>query len=266
MRVRPPAVADRFYPADPDRLRVQVLGYLAAAAHSDVATRPKALIVPHAGFLFSGPVAGSGYACLVPWAEQTIRVVVLGTCHTPGISSLVTTSADAFQTSLGAVPVDRACVAASLEHACVQLDDDASDRDHAIEVQLPFLQIVFDAFSIVPFLVGHVDPELVADVLETLWDGDDTLILVSSDLSHHLSYEDARRLDQATAGAIENLDPAALSPRSACGRLAIASLLHASRRHRLHCRTLDLRSSADTAGPRERVVGYGAWAFFPGRS
>jgi AmmeMemoRadiSam system protein B len=267
MRVRPPAVAGRFYPANPGLLESRVMDLLAAARPPDLPARPQALIVPHAGYTFSGPIAASGYAWLAPCADRIERVVILGTCHTPGVDSLVTSSAEVFQTPLGDVPVDRPAVKAALEQPGVEVDDPAQDRDHSIEVQLPFLQIVVDReFAIVPFLVGHVGPEVVADLLDALWGGDETLVLVSSDLSHHLSYEEAREMDRGTADAIERLDAEALGPRSACGRTAIAGLLHAARRHGLHCRTLDLRSSADTAGPRDRVVGYGAWAFFSTRN
>lgn len=260
MRLRLPAVAGRFYPADPIQLRDHVLQFLAAAS-AVVPGRPKALIVPHAGYVYSGPVAASGYACVVPWSDKVKRVVLLGTCHTPGVNGLATTSGTEFLTPLGCVPVDRVAVEESLRFPQVQLDDGAQDRDHALEVQLPFLQVVLDSFAIVPFLVGRADAETVNEVLETLWNGDRTLIVVSSDLSHHHPYEEARRLDQATAEAIEQLDGAALGPKSACGRNAIAGLLYTARKLGLTCRTVDLRSSGDTAGPRQRVVGYGSWVF-----
>jgi len=262
MRVRPPAVAGRFYPEEPDRLREQVVQLLAAASGA-VPGRPKALIVPHAGYAYSGPVAASGHAWMVPWSDQVERVILLGTCHTPGVSGLAATSDEEFQTPLGRVPIDRAAVEESLRFRQVHLDDEAHDRDHALEVQLPFLQVVLSSFTIVPFLVGRADAEMVHEILEPLWDGERTLIVVSSDLSHQHPYEEARRLDQATAEAIEQLDGKALGPRSACGRNAIAGLLLAARQHGLNCRTVDLRSSGDTAGPRQRVVGYGAWVFLP---
>ena len=191
MKVRPPAVAGRFYPADPNQLRDQVVQFLAAASVA-VPGRPKALIVPHAGYVFSGPVAASGYAWMVPWSDQIERVVLLGTCHTPGVSGLASTSAEEFLTPLGRVPVDRAAVEESLRFTQVHLDDEAHDRDHALEVQLPFLQVVLDSFAIVPFLVGRADAETVAEILEPLWDGDRTLIVVSSDLSHQHPYEEAQ--------------------------------------------------------------------------
>jgi AmmeMemoRadiSam system protein B len=192
-------------------------------------------------------------------------VVLLGTCHTPGIESLATTGCEDFDTPLGSVPVDRAAIEAALRLPRVLVHEEAQLRDHALEVQLPFLQVVLGSFAIAPFLVGRVDPPAVAEVLETLWDGDSTFFVVSSDLSHYRSYDEARRLDRETATAIEGLDAAALGPGSACGRLAIAGLLEAARRHGLGCRTVDLRSSGDTAGPRERVVGYGAFVFTPER-
>ena len=260
MRFRPPAVAGRFYPADPNQLRDQVEQFLAAVSVT-VPRRPKALIVPHAGYLYSGPVAASGYAWLAPWSGQIDRVILLGTCHSPGVSGLAASSAEAFQTPLGPVPVDRAAVEASLRFPQVQLDDEAQDRDHALEVQLPFLQVVLGSITIIPFLVGSAEAGAVAEVLQPLWDGERTVIIVSSDLSHQHPYEEARRLDQATTRAIERLDGASLGPRSACGRNAIAGLLHAARQHSLHCQTVDLRSSGDTAGPRQHVVGYGAWVF-----
>jgi AmmeMemoRadiSam system protein B len=241
-----------------------VVDDLALADPPSESTRPKALIVPHAGYVFSGPVAASGYTWLAPWSQEIKRVVLLGTCHTPGILYLAASSADAFLTPMGSVPVDRAAVTAALDFPQVQLNDEAQDRDHALEVQLPFLQLVLESFALIPFLVGHVDAAEVAQVLEVVWASDDTVIVVSSDLSHHLLYADARIADEATARAIENLDASALGPRSACGRTGIAGLLHAARRRGWRCRTLDLRSSGDTAGPRDRVVGYGSWVFLPG--
>jgi len=220
--------------------------------------------VPHAGYVFSGPVAASGYAWLTSHAESIDRVVLLGTCHTPGIDGLATAFVDAFQTPLGSVPVDRVAVEYALRLPQVQIDEQAHDRDHALEVQLPFLQVVLSSFTIVPFLVGRAAAASVAEVLEgPLWDAERTLFVVSSDLTHHLPYEESRRLDAATARAIERLAEDSLGPRSACGRNAIAGLLHAARHHTLTCRTVDLRSSGDTAGPRDRVVGYGAWVFLP---
>jgi AmmeMemoRadiSam system protein B len=174
---------------------------------------------------------------------------------------LATSSDDAFATPLGDVPVDRHAVAQSLVYPQVHVHDGAQHRDHALEVQLPFLQVVLDTFMIVPFLVGRADEDDVAEVLESLWDGDRGVIVVSSDLSHYYPYEEARLLDRGTARAIENFESDALGPKSACGRNAIAGLLHAARHEGLCPRTVDLRSSGDVAGRRDRVVGYGAFVF-----
>jgi MEMO1 family protein len=265
VKIRLPAVAGRFYPSDPEALRQQVQRLLADAP-SPRGSQPKGLIVPHAGYVYSGSIAATGYAWLFPWAETIEQVILLGTCHSPGIKGLAATSADAFLTPLGQVPVDRPSVLTALCYPQVQLNDAASNRDHAIEVQLPFLQLVLESFAIVPFLVGQADKDAVADVLDALWDGDRTIIVVSSDLTHHLPLEEARLRDRATADAIERLDGAALGPRSACGRSAIAGLLTAAGRHGLACRTVDLRTSGDTAGPRQSVVGYGSWVFLRGNT
>jgi AmmeMemoRadiSam system protein B len=186
---------------------------------------------------------------------------LLGTCHTPARHGLVATSANAFETPLGRVPVDMAAVEASLGLNQVGIDQEAHDRDHALEVQLPFLQVILSSFRIVPFLVGRADAESVAGLLSAVAGDGRTLIVVSSDLSHYHSLEEARRLDAATAQAIEHLDSAKLAPRSACGRNAIAGLICAARGRALTCRTVDLRTSGDTAAGSDRVVGYGAWVF-----
>ena len=198
MRLRFPAVAGRFYPAEPNLLHDQI-GQFLAAVSIDEPRRPKALIVPHAGYVYSGPVAASGYAWLAPWRDQIDRVILLGTCHTPGVIGLAATSAGAFLTPLGRVPIDRAAVEESLRFSQVQFNDEAQDRDHALEVQLPFLQVVLGSVSIIPFLVGNADAGTVAEVLDPLWNGDRTVIVVSSDLSHQHPYEEARRLDEAAA-------------------------------------------------------------------
>jgi MEMO1 family protein len=260
VKMRLPVVAGRFYPADSGALREQVQRLLSDAP-SPPGNQPKGLIVPHAGYIYSGPIAATAYAWLFPWAEWIDRVVLLGTCHTPGVKGLAATSADAFLTPLGQVPVDCPSVLAAMDYPQVQLNDAASNCDHAIEVQLPFLQLVLESFAIVPFLVGQADKDAVAGVLDALWDGDRTIIVISSDLTHHLPLEEARLRDRVTADAIERLDGAALGPRSACGRNAIAGLLTAAQRHGLSSRTVDLRTSGDTAGPRQSVVGYGAWVF-----
>ena len=190
MRLRFPAVAGRFYPSDPSLLHDQIDQFLAAVSVA-APRRPKALIVPHAGYVFSGPVAASGYAWLAPWRGKIDRVILLGTCHTPEVSGLAATSAGAFLTPLGRVLVDRAAVEESRRFSQVQLNDKAHERDHALEVQIPFLQVVLGSVTIIPFLVGNADAGSVAEVLAPLWDGGQTVIIVSSDLSHQHAYEEA---------------------------------------------------------------------------
>lgn len=261
--IRPPAVAGTFYPAGPQRLRALVRSLLAAAPPpGPEAARPKALIVPHAGYVYSGPIAASGYARLAPGRTEVRRVVLLGTAHS-AVAGLASSGAEGFATPLGVVPLDLEVRDRLRDLLQVHEDDPAHRRDHALEVQLPFLQETLADFAIVPLLVGRAAPEHVAEVLDRLWGGPETLVVVSSDLSHYHDHATACRLDSETARAIEDLAPDRIGPASACGHRAIAGLLTAARRHRLNAATLDLRTSGDTAGPRDRVVGYGAFAFTP---
>lgn len=239
------------YLADGRRLR--------ADAHAPV--RPKALVVPHAGYVYSGSVAGSAYAAIEPWAHEIRRVVLIGPSHRVAFEGLATSSADAWETPLGNVPLDLEGCAALLSLAQVQMRDVAHVAEHSLEVQLPFLQVLLSDFVLLPIVAGEAPPTAMAEVLETVWGGEDTLVLVSSDLSHDADYESARTLDRAATRAIESLRAEDLGVESACGRIPLRGLLVAARQHRLQPRTLDLRSSGDTAGPRDRVVGYGAYAF-----
>jgi AmmeMemoRadiSam system protein B len=261
MNIRRPAVAGLFYPDDPEALRRLVRGLLDRAPRRAIGP-PKALIAPHAGYAFSGPIAASAYAALeAPGRHPIRRVVILGTAHSR-VEGLATSRADAFATPLGVVPLDRAAIASIEAHPEVAADDAAHAGDHAIEVQLPFLQQTLGAFALVPVLVGRASDEGVAEVVDRLWGGPETLVVVSTDLSHYHAYDAAKALDRAAAEAIERMRPEALRPEQACGRRAVAGLLRAARRHGLQAACLDLRSSGDTAGPRDRVVGYGAFALF----
>jgi hypothetical protein len=259
-------VAGAFYPADPTELKTAVSGYLAAAAAQDRAeiahpTAPKAIIAPHAGYVYSGPIAASVYAHIAQLRARVERVVLMGPSHRVPLRGLGASSADAFATPLGDVPVDREAIERVLHLPQVQVLDAAHAREHSLEVQLPFLQTVLDRFDLVPFAVGDASAEEVAEVLEALWGGPETLIVVSSDLSHYYDYDTARRLDRETTQAIEELRPEGLGRESACGRIPTRGLLVAARRHGLSARTLDLRNSGDTAGSRDEVVGYGAYVF-----
>jgi len=262
--IRPPAVAGRFYPADPDRLEADIRRYLNDAdAPEDCEDYPlvKAVIAPHAGYPYSGPIAASAYVQLACSDIPVKRFVLLGPAHFVPVRGIAVSSADAFDTPLGRVPVDEDGRTAALSLPGVTIDDDAHAPEHCLEVELPFLQELFLDFTIVPMLVGEATSEEVAAVLEALWGGPETRIVVSSDLSHYHDYATARRLDAETAAAVVALQPDSLREDSACGRAAIAGLLIAARRRGLTAQAVDLRSSGDTGGPRDRVVGYGAFIF-----
>lgn len=257
-QIREPAVAGHFYPANPAALGAAVNALL-KQGQAQPASPPKALIVPHAGYVYSGPVAASAYAQLKPHRDRYRRVVLLGPCHRMAIRGLAVSDAAAFRTPLGDVPVDRDAIDA-LAHPAVQHEEAPHLFEHSLEVQLPFLQSVLAGFSLVPLAVGEVDADTVAAVLDLLWGGSDTLVVVSSDLSHYLPYESACRRDRATCTAIERMNAADICADDACGAAPVRGLLLAARRRGLQVRTLDLRNSGDTAGGRDQVVGYGAWA------
>src|SRR5271157_2688654 len=257
---RPPAVAGHFYPDDPGELR-RLVGALLANAPPATGPAPKALIAPHAGYVFSGPIAASAYAQLAPARDIVKRIILLGPAHRVGFSGLATVSVAAFATPLGPVPVDAPALAQAESFPQVSVLDSAHAREHALEVQLPFLQAVLHDFALAPFLAGNAEPEEISQVLEALWGGPETRIVVSSDLSHYQPPAIARRQDRATATAIEALAPDDIGEDDACGRGPIRGLLRAARHRGLTARTLDLRNSGDTGGPRHEVVGYGAFAF-----
>ncbi len=263
--VQTPAVAGLFYSADPQQLDAEVRGFLAEGrkrGRVERLQRPKAIIVPHAGYVFSGAIAGSAFAAIAEQAAQIKRVLILGPPHRMPVRGLATTGVSAFETPLGRVPIDEETVERLLaNHPQIKRVDQAFDNEHCIEVQLPFLQVLLERFSIIPLLVGSVDAQQVAEVLEPFWDQDDSLILISSDLSHFLDYATAQNLDARTSEAILGLDPDRIGPEQACGRHAIAGLLQLAKAQHGEARLLDLRSSGDTAGPRDRVVGYGAYEF-----
>jgi MEMO1 family protein len=258
--VRPPTAAGRFYPADAAELRALVTSLLAQVP-TPAGPAPKALIAPHAGYLYSGPIAASAYARLAPDRDVIKRIVLAGPAHYVACDALATSSASAFATPLGQVRVDREAVRRLITLPQVVVLDEAHAQEHALEVQLPFLQIVLGDFALVPLVVGDASLEETAQALDALWGGPETRFIISSDLSHYLDSAGARRLDDVTAKAIEALAPEGIGENQACGRIPIRGLLEAARRHKLRARTVDLRNSGDTAGPRDRVVGYGAFVF-----
>ncbi len=270
--IRPAIVAGSFYPADPTSLKRHLTELLDNADDGGRAVAPdsrrfesqcpKVLIVPHAGTVYSGPVAAAAYALLRRTGAAIRRVVLLGPSHRVGFPGLALSSAGAWRTPLGDVPLDTALAATLTGRPCVTMLDTAHAREHALEVQLPFLQISLGAFTLLPVVTGEAGAAEVADVLDAVWGGPETLIVISTDLSHYLDYATCRRTDGVTAAAVERFDAGAIGRDDACGRVPLAGLLTTARRRPMAIRRLDLRNSGDTAGPRERVVGYGAWALY----
>jgi AmmeMemoRadiSam system protein B len=261
--VRFPAVAGQFYPENPKDLRTMVNDFLAAAKIvSDKI--PKAIIAPHAGYPYSGPIAGSAYACVARGRDRFRRVVLLGPSHFVAFPGLAASSASVFQSPLGPIPVDEEALARVRALPQVTTLDAAHQHEHSLEVHLPFLQIALGEFKLVPLVVGKAASDEVAAVLNELWGGRETCIVVSSDLSHYHDYQTAQQMDRETARAIELLNWQTLGSDQACGYQPIRGLLHVAKTRGLRCRTVDLRNSGDTAGGRERVVGYGAFVFTEG--
>jgi MEMO1 family protein len=255
--IRQAAVAGLFYPADAGELS-DTLRLLLDEAQIRESPAPKGLIVPHAGYAYSGPVAAAAYSRLRPYRHSYTRVVLLGPCHRVAVSGLAASGADMFRTPLGVVPVDKAAIA-GLDVPDVKVFDATHQFEHSLEVHLPFLQTVLESFSLVPLVVGDTTAVTVARVIDALWGGPETLLVVSSDLSHYLPYDKARRMDSATCEAIESMDAHRIDHHGACGAIPIGGLLIAGSRRGMQAITLDLRNSGDTAGDKSRVVGYGAW-------
>lgn len=263
LHIRPPAVAGMFYPADADELARDIQAYLAAAPAVQAPT-PKAFIVPHAGYVYSGAVAAHAYALLAPARAAIRRVVLLGPAHRVPVRGLALPIAEAFATPLGSVSIDAEAAAAALKLPQVSASDVAHNLEHSLEVQVPFLQTVLDDFTLLPFAVGAATPAQVAEVLDLLWDGPETLILISSDLSHFHGYATAQGIDKGTAGEILAFEPA-IEHEQACGATPINGLLLCAKRRGLSIELLDLRNSGDTAGDRSRVVGYASFALREGK-
>jgi AmmeMemoRadiSam system protein B len=258
---REPAVAGSFYPDDPAVLRAVVEDFLNAALDTPGEGAVKAIIAPHAGYIYSGEIAARAYAAVAARAQRIKRAVLLGPAHYVAFAGIAGPTATAFATPLGSLPVDRQALRAVADLPQFVLADEPHRPEHALEVQLPFLQTVLNTVEVVPLVVGRAWPAEVAEVIARLWGGEETLVVISSDLSHYLDYETARRRDAKTAAAIEALDGSRLGPEDACGYLAIAGLVAEARRRSLRVTRLDLRNSGDTAGPHNGVVGYGAWRF-----
>lgn len=262
LSVRAPAVAGSFYPGEAPVLARELAAMLKAAGRgAPRRAAPKAIIAPHAGYIYSGPVAASAYALLAPARSRISRVVLLGPTHRVAIRGLALPGCEAFATPLGTVQMDAGAIEALSALPQVVVSRQAHALEHSLEVHLPFLQTVLDGFTLVPLAVGEASVREVAEVLDALWGGPETLIVVSSDLSHYLSYDVAQAVDRATADAILALETE-LSHEQACGATPVTGLTDVARRRALKIEVVDLRNSGDTAGDRKRVVGYGSFAFY----
>ena len=257
--IREPVVAGQFYPGDKEELG-RTVEFLLDEVQGGEPEAPKALIAPHAGYIYSGPVAATAYNRLRPYRDRYKRVILLGPCHRVPLRGLALSGADVFRTPLGDIPLDKIAIAC-IDSPSAEVLDEAHELEHSLEVHLPFLQSVLGAFSIVPIVVGNTRPEHVADILDQLWYGPETLIVISSDLSHYRNYDQACAIDGETCVAIEDLEIRGIDHDSACGATPIAGLLITAKRRGMNVTTLDLRNSGDTAGDRRHVVGYGSWVF-----
>ena len=258
--IREPAVAGMFYPADENQLKSDIQQYL-DQANSSQNIFPKAIVVPHAGYIYSGPVAASAYKLIIPFKHQINRVVLLGPSHRVGFSGLAVPESDTFSTPLGNIPVDQQGIQQLSDLAQVIVSDQAHRDEHSLEVQLPFLQEILDDFTLIPLVVGDAERHEVAEVINRLWGDEHTIIVISTDLSHYHEYNEARQLDRNTSDAIENLRPDLIGYEDACGRNGLKGMMTVAEEKNLSVDILDLRNSGDTAGDKNRVVGYGAYVF-----
>ena len=258
---RNPAVAGSFYPDDTTELASTVQSYLDNCDTKPSGKQPLALIVPHAGYIYSAPVAASAYSQLIPFAGEISRVILLGPSHRIPFLGIASSSVNAFKTPLGEISLDKKVIQQLNQLPFVQSNDEAHIQEHSLEVQLPFLQKILKKFTLVPLVIGQIEDQQVSELIETLWQYQNTLVVISSDLSHYLSYDKAKKCDLSTCKAIEELKPQNIHYEQACGRSGIAGMLLSAKKHHLQVQTLDLRNSGDTAGTKDRVVGYGAWAF-----
>lgn len=256
---RPPAVAGMFYPAAP-QLLAATIDQLLAAVPATTMPQAKALIVPHAGYIYSGSTAATAYAVLAPWRSTIRRVVLLGPTHRVAVNGLALPETRAFATPLGDIPLDTEAMAQLARLPQIVFSDQAHAQEHSLEVHLPFLQRLLDSFTLVPLAVGHAEPEAVAEVLELLWGGPETLIVISSDLSHFLTYAAANQVDGDTCRHILEFDTH-IRPEQACGAFPVNGLLLAASQRGLSAQLIHRCNSGDTAGDKQRVVGYAAFAF-----
>ena len=261
--IRKAAVANMFYPGNAAALRAEVRQFLDAAGKAE-GPAPKAIVAPHAGYRFSGAIAAKAYALLKPVADRITRVVLLGPCHRVAVQGLALSGADYFETPLGRVEIDKEAEDSIRHFDQVGNFPPTHQAEHALEVHLPFLQELLGDFKLVPIVVGETPPSKVAEVLKTLWGGPETLIVISSDLSHFHDYDTAKRIDDNTRVMIERFDAESITSGDACGALPIAGMLMSARKRGMRIRTLGMCNSGDVTGDKSRVVGYGAWAVYAG--
>ena len=270
MLVREPAVAGTFYPDDPLVLQQQVEHFLMSAKAETTNTDiiPKALIVPHAGYVYSGSIAASAYQLLAPLAHKLSNVILLGPSHHVPLKGLAAPTSSFFRTPLGNIPIDRNSIDILVKQSLVMEDNLPHQFEHSLEVQLPFLQTVLNEFSVLPLVVGDASSDQVTEVLRCVWGNlqtkdDETLIVVSSDLSHYHSYQEAQHIDRHTTAMIDALD-GHITGSQACGCTAINGLLKLANNEGMSVETLDLRTSGDVPeiGNKDRVVGYGSYAIY----
>ena len=260
--IRSAQVAGMFYPANPDELRGQISGFIHEKPNETTGV-PKALIVPHAGTVYSGSIAAVAYRTLLQYRHVIRKVILLGPAHGVYLHGLALPSVEQFQTPLGKINLDTKTIQKLVEdfHQ-ITFSDEAHTEEHSIEVQLPFLQEVLASFRLIPFVVGDATQQEVAEVIEYLWGGDECLIIISTDLSHFHKYEEAVKIDKTSAELIESFQGDRLGDNSACGRIPMRGLLHLAQQKGMSIKRLDLRNSGDTSGRRDQVVGYGAWGLF----
>jgi AmmeMemoRadiSam system protein B len=251
-----------FYPSDPDDLRSLLADcFRDARSLDDLSVNvPKALIAPHAGYIYSGPIAASAYQMLEAARGTVTKVVLLGPSHRVPLEGLAVPSVEALATPLGVIALDPTLRELALALPGVVTADGPHAAEHSLEVHLPFIEHVLGDVTVLPLVVGHASTELVAAVLDAVWGGPETLIVISTDLSHYHDYATAKRLDRATADAVEEGRPDKIDDLDACGAYPLRGLLHAAGRRGTRATVIDLRNSGDTAGSRDRVVGYGAFA------
>jgi AmmeMemoRadiSam system protein B len=260
MGARPPAVAGSFYPRELGELQLTVEA-LPGEARPSGKGQLLGVIAPHAGYMYSGPIAANAFAAVAAARHGFTRVLLIGPPHHVPVHGIAASSADSFATPLGDISVDKEEIASLVNAGLVSIDDRAHAPEHSLEVELPFLQAVLGRFTLIPLLVGDAAPQEVVTVVDAVMDGH-TLLVVSTDLSHYLNDTEAKARDLASALTIERLDDSKLGPNDACGFSALNGALRAARNRSWRIARLDLRNSGDTSGNRSRLVGYGAWAFF----